>query len=87
MEVRGDDLPLALPAAPGAVGGGQGGAALLAVPGNVPVLAGAAHTEIFSSVYFFRARKYFYLTVKMLVAYPSQLQLSWNLPPLPLAHT
>ena len=42
MEVRGDHLPLPLPAAAGAVGGGQGGAALLAVPGDVPVLTGAA---------------------------------------------
>ena len=42
VEVRGDHLPLPLPAAAGAVGGGQGGAALLAVPGDVPVLTGAA---------------------------------------------
>ena len=47
VEVRGDHLPLALPAAAGAVGGGQGGAALLAVPGDVAVLTGAAdaHSE------------------------------------------
>ena len=45
MEVRGNHLPLPLPATAGAVGGGQGGAALLAVPGDVPVLAGAAHAH------------------------------------------
>ena len=34
-----------MPAAAGAVGGGEGGAALLAVPGDVPVLGGAGDAD------------------------------------------
>ena len=43
VEVRGGDLPVA--GAPGAVGGGDGGGAGLAVPGYLPPLRGAGHRD------------------------------------------
>ena len=75
-----------LPAAAGAVGGGEGGAALLGVPGYVTILTGAAHTHSVDAG-----------RVPVTVAVKSDeskwqilnifYQLSSNLPPLPLAHT